>query len=230
VKAVVLSEEETVARGPDAPGDDPRLVEALRRGDEAAFSALVERHHPSMLRLARLYLPDPVSAEEAVQDAWLGVLRGLRGFEGRSSLKTWIFRILVNRAKTRRRRDRSLLSRTSPLPGIENDPDAWPRGWFRSASDPLAPHHWARFPPRWQPTPEDGLLSRELRARLEEAIRALPPIQQQVITLRDVEGWSAEDVCNVLDLRETNQRVLLHRARARVRRALARHLGREDAE
>lgn len=204
---------------PDERAPDERaVVEALRAGDEATFTDLVQRHHGSMLRVALHYVATSDTAAEVVQETWLGVLRGLDRFEGRSSLRTWIFRILTNTAKTRGQRDR----RTVPFSALGDEPDAIDEDWFLPADHPQWPGHWAILPEPW---PEDRLVDREIRARLDRAIDALPASQRAVITLRDVEGLSSAEVCNVLELTETNQRVLLHRARTRVRRELADYLG-----
>jgi len=200
--------------------DETQLVDALRGGDESAFRELVRAYNPSLLRVARIYVPTQVLAEEVVGETWLAVLEGLDRFEGRSSLKTWIFRILANRAKTRAVRER----RTLPLSAFEPDrvpePALEPER-FRGSDDPRWPGHWATPPSPW---PEDRLLAGETREKLAEAIEALPGTQRAVISLRDLEGWSAEEVCNALELSETNQRVLLHRARAKVRNALEDYL------
>lgn len=206
-----------------ASGDDARLVGLLRSGDEAAFVALVERHQASMLRLAMLYVPDPAAAQDVVQEAWLGVLRGLERFEARSSLKTWIFHILLNRAKTRARRDR----RTVPFstlwnPDEEPDEPTVDPARFRD-SEPWK-DHWAAPPRSWSETPEARFLARETHKYVRKAVEALPPTQREVITLRDIEGWTADEVCNILEISETNQRVLLHRARSKVRQALEQYL------
>jgi len=203
-----------------ASPDESRLVEALRAGNEAAFRELVRMYNASLLRVARIYVPTRALAEEVVQETWLAVLEGLDRFEGRSSLKTWIFRILANRAKTRAIRERRTLpfSAFQPdrVPEAAVDPDR-----FRDSEDPRWPGHWAVPPTAW---PEDRLVSAETREKLAEAIDALPGTQRAVISLRDLEGWSAEEVCNALELSETNQRVLLHRARSRVRKALEEYL------
>ncbi len=208
-----------VPSGP-APHDDLELVAALRAGDETAFMVLVEQLQPAMLRIARMYVPSRAVAEEAVQEAWLGVLKGLDGFEGRSSLRTWIFRILVYIAKTRGQREaRSIPFASLWSPGDDEpsvDPDRF------QPADASAPGHWAEPPADWGP--EDRLVSRETLARVAAAIETLPPNQREVIRLRDVLGWSSAEVRNALDLSETNQRVLLHRARAKVRGALERYL------
>jgi RNA polymerase sigma-70 factor, ECF subfamily len=177
--------------------------------------ALVEKYGPSLLRVALLYVPTRAAAEEVVADTWLAVVTGLERFEGRSSLKTWLFRILTNKAKTRGVRER----RTLPFSSFAGDGDeedtAVDVDRFARGGD------WAA-PPRG--VPEERLLAAEARATIEAAIDALPPNQRAVITLRDVEGLSAEEACNVLGLSETNQRVLLHRARAKVRAAFERYL------
>lgn len=200
--------------------DDARLIADLRAGDEAAFSTLLTSYHASMLRLAMAFVPSRAVAEEVVQETWLGVLNGLDRFEGRSSLKTWIFRILMNRAKTRGAQER----RSLPVSSFE-DPEseaaepAVDQAWFHPDG------HWIMHQRQWdEDTPEKLLLSKEARAYLQKAIDALPANQRSVITLRDVEGIDSEEVCNILDISETNQRVLLHRARTRVRHLLSEYL------
>ncbi len=192
--------------------EDRHLVDALRARDERVFAQLVDELSPPMLRIARLYVPTQALAEEVVQDAWLGVFRGIASFEGRSSLKTWIFRILVNTAKTRGVREARSVPFSS-LARAEADAD-------EPAVDParFAPDgHWLSPPPE---LPEEKLLDEETRAVIDRAIASLPPAQATVITMRDVEGFTAAEACNALDIEETNQRVLLHRARSRVRQAL----------
>jgi RNA polymerase sigma-70 factor, ECF subfamily len=191
---------------------DAELLDALRAGDEHAFAALVREYNPSLVRVARMYVPTQAAAEEVAQETWLGVLNGLDRFEGRSSLRTWIFRILTNIAKTRGVRDR----RTLPFSALEDpgEPAVDP-GRFNASGE------WAAPPLPW---PEDALLAAETRVRIEAAIEALPPTQRAVLTLRDVLGWSSEEVRNALELTETNQRVLLHRARSKVRAALESYL------
>src|SRR5262245_46681579 len=200
--------------------DETKFVDALRAGDEDAFRALVREYNASLLRVARIYVPTQALAEEVVGETWLAVLEGLSRFEGRSSLKTWIFRILTNRAKTRAVRER----RTLPLSAFEPDriqEPALEADRFRDWNDPRWPAHWAVPPVAF---PEDRLLAAETREMVAAAIEALPGTQRAVISLRDLEGWSAEEVCNALDLSETNQRVLLHRARSKVRKALEDYL------
>jgi RNA polymerase sigma-70 factor (ECF subfamily) len=213
----------------NASESDLEIVRALRAGDETAFMMLVERYQPSMLRIARMYVSTQAVAEDVVGDAWVGVLKGLDGFEGRSSLRTWIFRILVNIAKTRGQRE----ARTVPFSSVWTpDPDADPSvepERFRPPGDPTAPGLWADPPVAWDSMPEERLEAKETLARVAAAIEALPPNQREVIRLRDVLGWSSSDVRNALELSETNQRVLLHRARAKVRRALEGYLSAEEA-
>lgn len=207
-----------------ASADDLRLVEALRAGDEAAFTSLVEAYHASMLRLALIFVSDRSVAEEVVQETWLGVLRGLPRFEGRSSLKTWIFRILTNTAKTRGQREGRSLP-FSALWDAEADGDevaVAPERFLSAAHDHLA-GEWAEFPNSWDNVPEDRLLAEETMGVVRTAIEALPPAQREVITLRDIENWPSQEICNVLEISESNQRVLLHRARSKVRRALERY-------
>ncbi|MFN8454938.1 MAG: sigma-70 family RNA polymerase sigma factor [Anaerolineae bacterium] len=210
---------------PMAWGDELRLVEALRGGDETAFAWLINQYHTSLVRLAQIYVTSAAVAEEVAQEAWLGVLQGLNNFEGRSSLKTWIFRILTNRAKTRGQRE----ARSVPFSDLEDpelgeaEPAVEPER-FNPPHHPRWPHHWAVAPASWETIPEQHFLSQETRAYLEQAIAELPPSQRQVIMLRDIEGWTSDEVCTVLGLSEANQRVLLHRARSKVRRALEKYL------
>jgi RNA polymerase sigma-70 factor (ECF subfamily) len=200
--------------------DEAALLAALRHGDEAAFVTLIERYHPSLVRLALLYVPDRTIAEEVAQETWLGVLKGLENFEGRSSLKTWLFRILTNIAKTRGQREaRSIPFSTLWDANAEPDTPAVPPDRFHP--DGRLAQHWLTPPRDWDEAPEERILRHEARERIQAAIAALPPNQREVITLRDVEGWPAPEVCNALGISETNQRVLLHRARSRVRRAVA---------
>jgi RNA polymerase sigma-70 factor (ECF subfamily) len=199
--------------------DEGQLVRALQDGDEEAFAALAREYHASLLRVAQIYVSSRAVAEEVVQETWIGVLNGLDRFEGRSTLKTWIFRILTNIAKTRAQREGrtlpfSALRRPGVVPEAAVEPDR-----FRPPDDSSWPGHWSSRPQEWD-APEERLLGSEVRGVVEEAIEQLPPAQRAVISLRDVEGWPSEDVCNALDVSETNQRVLLHRARSKVRAAL----------
>lgn len=204
-----------------ASASEASLVQALLRGDQAAFSDLVRKHHPAMLRLASAYVPTRAVAEEVVQDAWIGVLRGLDGFEARSSLKTWIFRIVVNRAKTRGQQERSSVPFSS-VEGTDVDaPTVDPDRFFPLGDE--SEGGWASAPASWESIPEERLLSGETLARVRESIERLSPNQRRVITLRDVEGWTPAEVRAVLEIGEVNQRVLLHRARAKVRGDLERY-------
>ena len=212
----------TPGRGAEIVADmrsDEETLAALRRGDERAFIELVERHHSLMLRVASRYVRNPAVAEEVVQETWLGVLNGLGTFESRASLKTWIFRILTNRAITRAERERRTVPFSS-LGDAESDEPAVDLERFRPEGDRW-PGGWKCFP---EPLPEQRLLERETLALIESAIAELPERQHTVITLRDIEGWPAEDVCQALDISEANQRVLLHRARSKVRRCLESYL------
>jgi RNA polymerase sigma-70 factor (ECF subfamily) len=197
--------------------DDAKLVKALRARDESTFAALMREYHAALLRVAEIYVASRAVAEEVVQETWIAVLNGIERFEARSSVKTWIFRILTNIAKTRAQRE----GRTLPFSALER-PDGVPEAAveahrFLDAEHPRWPGHWAAPPEPW---PEDRLLAGETREVIARAIEALPASQRAVISLRDVEGWSSDEVRNALDLSETNQRVLLHRARSKVRRAL----------
>jgi RNA polymerase sigma-70 factor, ECF subfamily len=201
--------------------DESRLLRALRAGDEDAFTALVDRYGPAMLRFARVYTSDAAIAEDCLQEAWLGLLKGLERFEERASLRTWIFSILLNRLKSRLERERRLVpfselwsaGETSDEPAVEPER-------FLSADHPRWPRHWKEDPTSWGASPEERLLSQEVREKVEQAVAVLAQSQREVITLRDIEGFSAVEVCNLLGISETNQRVLLHRARSRVRRTL----------
>ena len=196
---------------------DAELIAALRARDERAFEGLVERFHPSLVRVARLYVSNDAVAQECAQETWLGVLNGLDGFEERSSLKTWIFRILANIAKTRGVRE----GRSVPFSaaGGDDEPSVEPER-FIPADAERAARHWAVPPAVWSTEPDERLLSGEVRELIFRTIETLPPNQRAAIVLRDVEGWTAEEVRNELGVGETNQRVLLHRARSKVRQAL----------
>ena len=203
--------------------EERALLEGLRRKDERAFTALVEQYNGSLMRLARLYVANRGVAEEVVQETWLGVLQGINRFEGRCSLKTWLFKILMNRARTRGVREARSVAVGSifdlEAEAAEAAEPAMPADRFRRPNDPWQ-DHWAIAPKSWGPNPEQALLSKECRKRMERAIESLPRGQREVITLRDIEQWTSDEVCNALGVSETNQRVLLHRARSRVRRAL----------
>lgn len=202
--------------------DETQLIAALRAGDESAFMQLVDAYHAKMVRLAHSFVGNTMVAEEVAQEAWLGVLRGVQRFEGRSSLQTWIFTILTNCARTRARREQRTLT-FSDIFAVEDDdeptvdPDRFQQeGRWRG--------HWHDGPSSWREVPENRILAQETLELVRAAIEALPPNQRTVILLRDVDGVEAADVCNILQISESNQRVLLHRARAKVQEALARYL------
>jgi RNA polymerase sigma-70 factor (ECF subfamily) len=195
---------------------------ALRRGDEAAFRTLVKDCHPTLIRLAMMYSPSRAIAEETVQETWIAVLRGLDGFAGRASLRTWICRILVRIAQRRA----GIESRSTPFSTLDDDhggdfvavaPDSFVKEGPRTG-------RWVTVPDDWSRVPEDKLLSYELRDMVKAEIAKLPPAQREVITLRDIEGWSTAEVSELLGIQDGHQRVLLHRARSRVRLALERYL------
>ncbi|GIK42241.1 MAG: RNA polymerase sigma24 factor [Chloroflexota bacterium] len=212
--------------GSSASAADLRLLAALRSGDEAAFTSLLAQYHASLVRLAAIYVSSRAVAEEVAQETWIGVLQGLDRFEGRSSLKTWIFRILTNRAKTRGQREaRSVPFSDLAAAELEADEPAVDPSRFNPPDDPAWPGHWAAGPRSWEQIPEQQFLSQETKEQIMAAIASLPPNQREVITLRDIEGWSSAEICTVLDLSEANQRVLLHRARSKVRRALELYFG-----
>ena len=215
----------TVVGGRSVAGHaDSDLLARLRARDEASFSDVVERWSGPMLRIARGYVSTDASAQEVVQDAWLAVIRGLSSFQGRSSLKTWVFRILVNQAKTRRVRE----GRSTPMSSLTWDDarthsvveperfrgpaDQYPGGW--------APHGW---PQRWDTDPEAAAQSAEVRAIIVKSLSALSVQQQTVVVLRDLEGCASDEVCEILGISAAHQRVLLHRGRARVRADLEKY-------
>lgn len=200
--------------------DDDELIKALRGGDERAFGWLLDTYSAALHRTARVYVATDAHADEVVQETWLAVLRGIDNFQQRSSLKTWLYRILMNIARTRGVKE----SRTLPFASAAGlmidgaDPTFDPER-FRGPEDQCA-GGWVSFPLDWEHQPESRLLSDETLARVADAIALLPPTQRAVVTLRDVEGWTSLEVCDTLELSETNQRVLLHRGRAKIRRAL----------
>src|SRR4051812_34953444 len=205
---------------PVGEDQEAELLIRLRAGDEAAFTVVVERYHAPMLRLARSFVDSQAVAEEVVQDTWMGVLRGVDRFEGRSSLQTWLYRILVNRARTTGVREH----RSVPVGGAEA---AVPPGRF------AADGTWATPPPHWSDEVDDRLSAPETAARIRALVDTLPTGQRQVVTLRDVDGLSSAEVCDVLGISEGNQRVLLHRGRSRIRGILEEEtkqwLGGDDA-
>ncbi len=205
------------------------LVAGLRAGDEAAFLTLIRRHQASMLRIARVYVASHASAEDVVQETWLAVLRGVDRFDGRSSLKTWMYRILVNRAKTAGQRERRCVpdSQFAPHQPDGSEP-AVAAERFLDALHPQWPQHWKHPPLPWERSVEDRLVTAEAVGVVGDAINDLPPAQRLVVTLRDVECWTAQEVCRVLGLSESNQRVVLHRARGKVRQRLENYYGSAD--
>jgi RNA polymerase sigma-70 factor (ECF subfamily) len=210
--------------GPRVEGlaaSDTELVDALQSGDEAAFARLVDDLSPGLLRMARLYVSTDAAAEEVVQETWVGVLRGLERFEGRASLKTWIYRIMINVAKTRGVRDQRSIPFSSAFDAsadAEGGEDLGPERFLPDDHDRW-PRHWAIGPTPW---PDAALEAAESMRLIRETVDGLPASQREVITLRDIVGCSAEETCSALGLSETNQRVLLHRARTRLRAALER--------
>jgi RNA polymerase sigma-70 factor (ECF subfamily) len=212
-----MPEPTLVAADPDAG-----LIERVRQGDEDAFLELVNRYGAVMQRIALSYVRTPSVAEEVVQDAWIGVLRSVHRFEGRSSVRTWLLRILANRARTRGARE----ARCTPFSSLVDHDDEGPSvaaERFQGSAERF-PGGWRQFPTDWATLPEERLLARETLDRVDAAIRELPVRQQEVIVLRDVEGWSSEEVCEALELTAVNQRVMLHRARSHVRARLESYL------
>lgn len=195
------------------PPDD-ELIARLKDRDEAAFGLLLDAWSGGMLRLARSFVSTDASASEVVQDTWLAVIQSLGTFQGRSSLKTWTFRILVNTAKRRGIRERRVIPLTSLGPDVDAGPTVDPDR-FGGPGDPF-PGHWKQFPAPW-PAPEQASLDGEVRVQIAAALAALPARQRIVITLRDVEGYNSDEVSSILEISAANQRVLLHRARAFVR-------------
>jgi RNA polymerase sigma-70 factor (ECF subfamily) len=213
--------------GHEPTSTETALLAALRRGDEDAFCGLVDAYGATMHRVALTFVRSSAVADEVVQEAWLGALRGLDRFEGRSSLKTWLLRIVANIARTHAVRE----ARSVPFASLEREAakheTALPTDRFQGP-DEQHPQRWVSFPPPWSLEPDSALLSAETRKLIGDTIAALPDGQRIVISLRDVEGWDAAEVCSVLELSETNQRVLLHRARSKVRAALERYMTAES--
>ena len=203
--------------GQNGAVDDRELVDALRAKDEAAFRDVVVGYHPAMIRVASYYVSSRAVAEEVVQETWLAVVKGLDKFEGRSSFKTWVFTILSNQARSRGAREH----RTVPYSFLEADEytPGVPGERFQPPSDRWA-GHWSEPPTPWTDVPAACLEGNETRTLIFDAIRSLPPQQREVIALRDVEGWSSEEVCSALAISDGNQRILLHRARGKVRSVL----------
>lgn len=215
-----MAELETQARSPHE--QDAALAAALRGGDERAFALLVEQHHGGLVRLAAQYVASAAIAEEVAQDTWIVFVQSLDRFEGRSSLKTWLFGTLLNCARNRRRKEiRSVPFSSAWNPDEPGEP-AFDASCFRSQG--VWAGNWVVPFKGFSEDAERRLLHGELRGQLQAAIDNLPAAQREVLTLRDVEGFDAEEVCELLDVSEANQRVLLHRARARVRATLENYL------
>jgi RNA polymerase sigma-70 factor (ECF subfamily) len=220
-----VSAEQALA-DPPASASDEQIVAALRAGDEGTFRELFERSYPMMKRVARGYVASDAVAEEIVQDTWMAIVTGIERFEGRSALGTWMFSILTNQAKTHSARERRALPFASVAPADVEEPAV---GSDRFQTDDEAwPGHWAAPPRPWQ-KPERRLLSLEARDQLKEALAQLPERQRLIVVLRDVEGLSAEEVCDLLELSQENQRVLLHRGRSRLRGFLEEYVAAPDA-
>ena len=214
-------------RRADRTSDETDLIAALRAGQESAFKSLFEMFDPTLRRVARTYARSDAVADEIVQEAWLGVIRGIDGFQGRSSLKTWIFRILVNVARTRAGREARTIPFSSAAPPGE-DGGAVDADRFFPPDHDRWPGHWGQGPAAWG-IPDERALAKELRGEILAAIDSLGEAQREVITLRDIGGWDSKEVCNALGVSEVNQRVLLHRARAKVRAAVEESLGAVEA-
>ncbi|MBA2701496.1 MAG: sigma-70 family RNA polymerase sigma factor [Chloroflexi bacterium] len=212
------------ATDPRVTRDDETVVAALRVGDERAFIDLVQRYQCPLLRLAQTFVPSQAVAEEVVQDTWIAVIKGIDRFEGRSSLRTWVFKILTFQAKSRGERERRSIpmSAFQTAAGGADEPAIDPTR-FRPSDDFRWPGHWADPPADWGSDAEARLLGRETQEVIASAMETLAPAQRLVMTLRDLEGWDSDDVCAALEISPGNQRVLLHRARSRVRASLERY-------
>ncbi|MCU1397711.1 MAG: polymerase, sigma-24 subunit, subfamily [Acidimicrobiales bacterium] len=204
--------------------DERAIIDALRRGDAQAFRELVDTHQPSLLRLARTFVPSTAAAEEVVQETWIAVIKGIDRFEQRSSLKTWITRILVNIAKKKGTSER----RTVPMGSLTSDGSDGPAVSPDRFVGPPGKGKWSQPPARWSDLPEETVLSRETISAVTDTVRRLPEQQRLVVMLRDVADWSSGDVCDALGLTEGNQRVLLHRGRSIVRAELEHQFGGES--
>ena len=223
---MLTGDEASPADAPEEGGtdDDEQLLLALRRRDEQAFTTLVDRYHARLVRLASLFVANQAVAEEVAQETWIGVLQGIDRFEGRSSFRTWLFRILTNQAKRRGQREaRSIPFAAFSQADVDDGEPAVAPERFLPAGDEWA-GHWVSYPQNWRELPEEEFLSHETSALVQQAIAALPLNQRMVITLRDVEGFPSAEVCNALAISETYQRVLLHRARSKVRGQLEQYL------
>jgi RNA polymerase sigma-70 factor (ECF subfamily) len=216
---------ETMHGAEHGGGDETQFIAALRAGEESAFVELIDRYHAHMVRLAHVFVRDAAVADEVVQEAWLGVLRGIDRFEAHSSLRRWISSILINRAKTRAARER----RSVPFSALTDDigsqsfePSVEPEHFRPDAAEQWR-GGWVSFPRDWNNAPDEQVLSQETQNHIHACIDALPDSQRDVVVLRDVHGLTADETCRLLRISEVNQRVLLHRGRAKVRRALKRY-------
>ena len=211
----------TAARNrPKVTYEELELIASLRQGEETAFATLVERYHGRLLRFAQSFVSSQAVAEEVVQETWMAVLKGIHRFEGRSSLKTWIFQILQNLAKTKGKREHRYMSFFDVGSSSSQEEDGGIEPERVRTSSHLTSHQAISPTTRDENTPERLLVAKESLAQIEQAIQALPSNQRQVIVLRDIEGVDSEEACQILNITSTNQRVLLHRARSKVRRAL----------
>lgn len=211
-----MTEEPTRIDGPDAD-----VVAGLRRGDAAVFRALVTELNPGLVRMARLYVP-PAQADEIVQETWLAVVRSIGGFEGRARLKTWIFRIMLNKVRTAAARDARIVPFSSVGRAAGDDTPSVDPDRLHHAE--LGRGYWPEAPFRWDELPAEHLDSAEIRVRIDAGLKALPASQREVVSLRDIEGWSSDEVCQALGISSVNQRVLLHRGRAALRAMLEEYL------
>jgi len=218
------STDDATSRHLDSEESD--LVERLRRGDEEAFAHIIDLYHGQLRRIARLYVDTDELAEEVLQETWIAVFKGIDRFSGKSALKTWIFSILLNRARSiGRKESRSVTFSELVAHATGRDEPSVDPDQFLGPDHPQWPGHWANPPQRWNRDPEGDLMRKEVLGVVEKALDELPDSYRQIILMRDVYGFSSAEVCNTMEISETNQRVLLHRARARIRRALDMHLG-----
>ena len=207
--------------------DETLLLKYLRNGDEDAYTWLVQKHHTSLVRFALSFVQEERLAEEVAQETWIAVLKGLDRFEARSSIKTWIFSILAHRAKTLGQRENRVVSFSELDDVLDNAPTVNPER-FRPSNAVSSAEHWVKFPSSWDGVPEELFLSQELLHIVQDAVAVLPGNQRAVITLHDIDGFSVDEICNILGISETNQRVLLHRSRSKVREVLENYLNLEN--
>ena len=196
------------------------LIAALKAGDGQAFSALVEALHAPLVRMASVYVPRTI-AEDAVQDAWLSIVRSIGKFEGRASVRTWVVRVVLNRVRTLARAQVNTVPYATAGPETDVRPSVDPQ---RLVHPELGPHYWPDVPARWDQLPEQRLMSAEVRSMVADGLQKLPSAQREVVSMRDVEGWSSEETCEALGISAVNQRVLLHRGRAALRAILEEYL------